>query len=583
MSIGHFSRGGKLDRLIQRGLWAHAQLAAFAIASAVAVWPRAADAQILPQVPNAGRVIEELRQPLPAPTPQKPDIRIEPPADEKTKGKDTPPFRVASFRVTGATVYSEKQLLDVLGPAGADLTLFQVQERAAQLTKFYNDHGYAVARALVPAQDVRDGIVEVRVVEGRYGNIDIRNATEVSEARIRELLGDAKEGAIVFGPALEKGVLLVSDLAGITPKATLEPGDKPGLTDLVVEIGAAKAQDYSLTLDNAGNRFTGKNRLAASFTWNGPADIGDRLSASFTTSGQLLQSLRVGYELPVGNPAFRVGPYVSHTYYRLGENFSALDANGTADSYGATFSYPLIRSAALNVRAIGALEARRLEDRVGSTGSVNNKALDLMQVGLGGDARDGFLAGALTAFQGQITGGNLKLETPTFAAIDAIGPQAAGTYSKFLANVTRIQGLSEDWRLGITYTGQWATNNLDSSEKFSVGGLTGVRAYPPGEAAGDDAQLIQLELRHQGTQIGPGQLSPFGFYDAARSRINHNPFASFATRNVRGIAGYGVGAEYAVPGMLFVRGWLAFKATSDPSTADTDRSSRFWLQTGIVF
>lgn len=556
---------------------------ALALASAVAAFAHPAYAQILPQVPNAGRVIEELRQPLPAPSLQKPDIRIEPPADDKTKGKDTPPFRVNAFRVAGATVYPEKTLLDALGPAGSELTLFQVQERAARLTKFYNDNGYAVARALVPAQDVRDGIVEIRVVEGRYGQIDIRNATDVSETRIRQLLGDAKEGAIVYAPALEKGVLLVSDLAGITPKATLEPGDKPGLTDLVLEIGAAKPMDFSLTYDNGGNRFTGQDRLSAGFTWNGPADIGDRLSASFVTSGRLLQSMRLGYELPVGNSAFRVGPYVSHTYYRLGENFSALDAHGTADSFGASFSYPLIRSAALNVRAIGALEARRLEDRVGSIGSVNNKAADLMQLGLGGDARDGFLAGALTAFQGQITGGNLKLETPAFAAVDALGPQTAGTYSKFLANVTRIQGLSETWRLGITYTGQWASTNLDSSEKFSVGGMSGVRAYPPGEAAGDDAQLVQLELRHQGAQIGPGQLSPFGFYDAARSRINHNNFALNTARNVRELAGYGFGAEYAIPGTFFVRGWVAFKATSDPSTADTDRSSRVWIQAGIVF
>jgi len=136
-------------------------------------------------VPNAGRVIEELRQPLPAPTLQTPNIRIEPPADEKKKSADTPPFRVASFRVTGATVYPEKQLLEILGPVGGELTLFQIQDRATALTKFYNDHGYAVARALVPAQDVRDGVVEIRLVEGRYGRIDIRNATEVSETRIR--------------------------------------------------------------------------------------------------------------------------------------------------------------------------------------------------------------------------------------------------------------------------------------------------------------------------------------------------------------------------------------------------------------
>ena len=527
-------------------------------------------------------MIEQLRPPPPAPVLETPDIRIEPPAADKPK-PDTPPFAVSAFRVTGATVFPERPLLDVLGPAGMSLTLSQVQERADRLTKFYNDRGYSVARALVPAQDVREGVVEIRILEGHYGRIDIRNATDVSEARIRALLGEVKEGALIHGPSLEKGILLVSDLAGIQPKATLEPGESTGLSDLVLEIGAGKAQDYSVTFDNAGNRFTGKDRLSFGFSWNSPADIGDRLSASFVTSGKLLQSGRIGYDLPIGSSGLRGGPYVSHTYYLLGANFSSLDAYGTADSYGASFSYPFIRSSALNVRGIAAGEARRLEDHVGSTGSINNKSADLLQLGVGGDVRDGFLAGALTAFQGQLTAGNLKLQTPAFAAADALTTQTQGNYTKFVANVTRIQGLSENWRLGLTYTGQWAGKNLDSSEKFSVGGLTGVRAYPPGEAAGDDAQLIQMELRHSGGALGPGRFSPFGFFDAARSRIVHNIFPSLAARNVRELAGYGLGAEWSIPGSVFVRAWLAFKATSDPSTSDTDRSPRFWLQTGVVF
>jgi hemolysin activation/secretion protein len=579
--IGQSSLGGKVYRLIQGGRRIHRHLAALACIGAAMVLSCPAIAQL---PPDAGRVIEQLRPPAPQPEIQAPDLRIEPPADEKSK-VDTPPFPVASFRVTGATVFPEPQLLDLLGPTGVSLTLFQVQERAARLTKFYNDQGYSVARALVPAQNVREGVVEIRVLEGHYGHIDIRNATDVSEARIRALLGGVKEGALIHGPSLEKGILLVSDLAGIQPKATLEPGESTGLSDLVLEIGAGKATDFAVTYDNAGNRFTGKDRLSFGFAWNSPANIGDRLSASLITSGNLLQSGRVGYDLPIGSSGLRGGPYVSHTYYLLGENFGPLDAHGTADSYGALFSYPLVRSSAMNLRAVAAGEARRLEDRVGSTGSINNKSADLVQLGIGGDARDGLLAGAITAFQGQVTAGKLKLETPLFAAADALTTQTQGNYSKFVANVTRIQGLSESWRLGFTYTGQWAAKNLDSSEKFSIGGVSGVRAYPPGEAAGDDAQLLQTELRYAGGPLGPGQFQPFAFFDAARSRIVHNGFAAatLASKNVRELAGYGVGAEWSLPGSLFVRAWQAFKATSEPATSDTDKGSRFWLQAGVVF
>jgi hemolysin activation/secretion protein len=536
---------------------------------------------LLAQVPpNAGQIQEQLRVPLPTPAGKPSEIRIAPPAAEKKA--DSMPFFVAGFRVSGVTAFSEQQLLEVLGLAGRDLTLAQVQQRADRLTKFYKDSGYVVARALVPAQEVRDGIVEIHVLEGRYGLIDIRNATDVSEHRIRDLLGEIKEGALIFGPALEKRVLLVSDLAGIHPKATLETGQATGMSDLVLEIGTGQAKEYSLSADNAGNRFTGKNRINGAFVLNSPAGIGDRLTASAITSGKGLLSMRFAYELPAGSSGLRAGPYISRTTYLLGDAFRSLDAHGTADAFGASFVFPLIRSTALNVRATATGEMRRLEDVVGATSSVNSKRAEIIQVGIGGDARDGFLAGALTAFQGTLTSGKLELDTPTVAATDAAGPLTQGGYGKVVVNVYRLQGLSESWRLGASYTGQWASKNLDASEKFSVGGLTGVRAYPLGEAAGDDVQLLQLELRHQGGALGPGQISPFGFFDAAHSRIFHNSFATSGVTNVRKLAGHGVGAEWSAPGVGYFRCWLAVKGTSDPATSDTDRKARLWLQAGLA-
>lgn len=538
--------------------------------------PLAALAQV---PPNSGRIEEQLRVPLAPPTVKPSEIRIEPSSAEKRA--DSPPFYVAGFRVSGATVFTEPQLLGVLGPAGRELTLAQVQERAHRVTNFYKHSGYVVARALVPAQDVRDGMVEIQAIEGRYGLIDIRNATDVSEHRIRDLLGEIKEGALIYGPALEERILLVSDLAGIKPKATLEPGQATGLSDLVLEIGAGQTTEFSLTADNAGNRFTGKNRLSGVFVWNSPAGVGDRLAVSAMTSGEGLLSMRAAYDLPVGSSGLRAGPYISRTTYLLGESFSSLDAHGTAETLGALLAFPLVRSSALNVRAVAAGEARRLEDVVGATDSKNRKRANLIQAGIGGDVRDDFLAGALTAFQGALTIGKLKLENSTFAAIDAAGPRTEGGYGKFVANAYRLQNLSDDWRLGASYTGQWASKNLDSSEKMSVGGLIGVRAYPLGEAPGDNVQLLQLELRYKGAQLGPAQISPYVFLDAARSRTFHDKFTS-AGKNVRNLAGYGPGAEWSMPGFGYVRFWYAFKGTSEPATSDTDRNTRFWFQAGLA-
>ena len=533
--------------------------------------------------PDAGRIQQQLRvPPAPVPAAKPPEIRIEaPPASGK--GIDTPAFHVAGFRIVGATAFPQKVLLEQLGPAGLALTLGQIQARADQLAKFYADRGYSVARALVPAQDVRDSIVEIRLLEGRYGRIDIRNATEVSESRIRSLLGEAKEGELVYGPALERGVLLIAELAGIVPKATLEPGESSGLTDLVLEIGAGRTAEYDLSFDNAGSRFTGSQRISAGLIVNSPADIGDRLTARVVTSGRELLSLRLAYEAPVGASGLRGGPYLSRTTYQLGDAFAALDASGTADALGASFTHPLIRSSAFNLRASVGGEARIVEDKVGATDTLNNKRARVLQLGLGGDARDALLAGGMTGFQLLLTRGSIALQTAALAAADAAGAGTQGGYGKLLATVNHTQALTEAWRLSVNFTGQWAWNNLDSSEKFSVGGLSGVRAYPPGEASGDQAQLVQVELRHQGFLLGPGQFAPFGFYDAAKSRINHRIHAAFAGANTRDLAGYGLGAEWTVPGGGFIRAWFARKSGSEVASADVDRASRFWTQAGLAF
>jgi len=509
------------------------------------------------------------------------DIRIEPP---KPGAKvDTPPFFVAKFRITGATVFPEEELLGILGAAGEPLTLGQVQERADRLTKFYNSHGYSVARALVPAQDVREGIVDIRIIEGRYGRIEIRNATEISESRILALLDGVKEGALVHGPMLERGVLLVSDLAGVRPKATLEPGAATGLTDLVLELGTGKQVEHDITADNAGSRYTGRNRLTVGMAINSPADIGDRILGRFITSGHELASYRLGYELPVGGSGLRGGPYVARTTYTLGDTFADLDASGTANIFGGALVYPLIRSSVLNLRTTVSAEKRKLEDRVKATSTDFDRTAKVFQAALGGEMRDDLLGGAITSFQGQYTHGRLSLGSPEMSALDSLAAKVEGNYSKYSVNVFRVQGLNEDWRITMNYAGQWSNTNLDSSEKFSIGGLAGVRAYPPGEAAGGDIQLVQLELHYSGFPLGTGQFSPFVFYDAARSKINHNVFSGFAGDNTRKLSGYGVGTEWTVPGNLFVRTWYARKAGNEPALAEPDRKDRFWFQAGIFF
>ena len=85
-------------------------------------------------------------------------------------------FAVNSLQVTGETRFSAAKLVAVSGfQPGQQFTLYDLQVMAAKITNYYNQRGYFVARAYLPPQDITNGVVTIAVIEGRYGQVSLRN------------------------------------------------------------------------------------------------------------------------------------------------------------------------------------------------------------------------------------------------------------------------------------------------------------------------------------------------------------------------------------------------------------------------
>jgi hemolysin activation/secretion protein len=94
--------------------------------------------------------------------------------------------------------------------------------------------------------------------------------------------------------------------------------------------------------------------------------------------------------------------------------------------------------------------------------------------------------------------------------------------------LSRLQRLTNADTLSLAVSGQVANKNLDSSEKFSLGGATGVRTYPQGEADGNEGYLASVELRHNLNDA----LQAILFYDTGAIRINQTPFGVVASNTL---------------------------------------------------
>ncbi|MBS0344574.1 MAG: ShlB/FhaC/HecB family hemolysin secretion/activation protein, partial [Proteobacteria bacterium] len=77
-------------------------------------------------------------------------------------------FKLNDLRLNGAQALPADALNAVTQPyIGRTVTLSDLEQLAGAITQLYRDRGYFLAQAVVPVQTVRDGVVEISIIEGR--------------------------------------------------------------------------------------------------------------------------------------------------------------------------------------------------------------------------------------------------------------------------------------------------------------------------------------------------------------------------------------------------------------------------------
>jgi hemolysin activation/secretion protein len=523
------------------------------------------------QLPTAG---SQMQQIPPAPMPQKmaPKVMLAPVGAAATP-LDASGVKIVVKRlsVSGSKAYSEAELLAVAGfAAGSELSLADLRAMAAKIAAFYHRNGYFLAQAFLPAQDIKDGAVTIAVLDGRYGKVTLRNGSGVSDELANGLLGGLNTGDMVAVEPLENRLLLLSDLPGVQVKSTLVPGASVGASDLIVELTPGQRVSGSIDADNAGNRYTGANRIGATVNLNDPTGHGDVATLRVLTSGSGLNYARISYQTQIGKA--KVGVAYSDLRYELGREFAPLGANGTAKIASVYGNYPLIRSRNTNLYAQMNFDTKRFEDKVDSTASVTDKKARVLNTSLYGDHRDGLGGGGLNNFALTWSTGEIDLQTPSLRAFDAASAGSNGHYNKLGFNAGRLQSVTDAVSLYGAINGQLASKNLDVSEKMELGGMYGVRAYPEGEAYADQGYVLNLEAR----MAVSNRMQLIGFVD--HGSVTTNKDAWTVGPNRRTLSGAGIGLSWADNNNFVVKAYYAHKLGNEKALSAPDSAGRFWIQ-----
>ncbi len=542
-------------------------------------------------LPDAGRLLEDSRKDGTRLPPRRDALPgFTEPVKPALKAPASLQVRVSGFRISGLTAIPEEEIKAVLVPfTGKVLGLAQLEAAADAVTRLYRSRGFFLARAYLPQQDIRDGIVEIAVLEGRLGQVRVKTA---GSARLlqavaeRTIASRQQPGSLVEESGLERSLLLLNDLPGVIAQSSLSPGATVGTTDLGVEISEGGLVSGSVDLDSYGNRFTGEARLGAQINLLDPSGYGDAATLRAQASSGLA-SVRGANTLPIGADGFSLTVSGSALRYELCCDFAPLRAKGTAAELRLNASYPLIRSRSGNLYLSGGYAAKALFNET-IAGTTSDRTVRNASMGVSGDRRDAFGGGGLNSAATGVTSGKANLNgfAPDRAA-DDVTARTQGSFSKINYTLARLQRITDSVNLFANFTGQLANKNLDSAEKFSLGGPYGVRGYPTGESVGDEGQLLNAELRWE---FRPRwQLA--GFIDHGRIRLHRNEWANWQGGNTiisnqYSLSSAGVTLGYTRPGDFALRAMWAQPLGSNPgrdpaSGNDSDnrhQGNRLWLQ-----
>lgn len=510
------------------------------------------------QVPDAGQALRESAPAQPMRLAPPASVALPPAAVTTADAPSGPSFILNAIQFKGNTVFSDAELQALVRDAiGQPTTFAQLKLLAARITAHYRAANFILTDTMVPAQEIDGGKVEMSVLEGRLGRVRTERLNEVPvpDSVIDAIAAGLPTGRPLTQGELERAVLMLSDMPGMATQASLESGDVAGTYDLVIEAKAAPRTSLSVDVDNQGSRSTGRYRIGALGRINGPFGRGDNLDLRVLNSfGKGLTFGRLSYETPLGPPGLRVSLALGRVQYELGHDFAALDAYGSADVAELALSYPLLRGRLQNLFAKVSLEHKQLNDRIGAVQLDSRKRVQNLGAGLVYERRDqylggGFVSGALTAYAG-----NLAIRSAADLALDQgeFGRHTNGHYARATYSLSRLQYLSPRLSAYLALAGQWSNRNLDSADKIAAGGPRTVRAYPASAGIGDEAQVVNAELRWS---VG-GDTSLSAFYDAGRVRANRTPYAAETNRQT--LSGAGFGLYQNLPSSMALRASVAW-------------------------
>lgn len=426
---------------------------------------------------------EKIQEKVEAPIEKEAEEVVEPLPEEET-------ILISDIIVEGVTLVSQEDIEEVVSQfEGKNLSLKDMQKVADLVTDLYRTRGYATSRAYLPPQTIKDGVLIIRVVEGRVGQIDIEGNRWFKSSILEKKILVKSQEPFDYA-ALQKSLVFINEHPDRTARAVLVPGKEPGTTDIVIDVEDRFPFHIGFEYNNFGSHYIERDTMALVLEHNNFLGFDDKVYFKFQTSERSHYTLKnLRYLFPVSNDC-EAGLYFIRNKVQLAHEFRDVDARGDSEVYGVFLNKGLVLLPNVDARLNLGFDYKKIKNFLLGF-ETSRDDIRVLKTGIDLDFMDRW--GRNLVLIELDTGIPRMWGALTAKDIHSSRVGSGGRFLKWLLNVYRLQPLPLDSSFLAKINAQFSNYNLVASEQFQIGGATSVRGFPPAEFSGDSGLYTAAE------------------------------------------------------------------------------------------
>jgi hemolysin activation/secretion protein len=454
------------------------------------------------QVPAVPSGVLPSQEPLPVPEFRKPapDLLRLPPV--KPPEADRPPTviraLVREIRITGNTVVPTEELERIAAPfENRELTNTDLEELRQRLTRHYIELGYINSGAVIPDQKIVDGVVEIRIIEGRLTRTEIEGTVHFEKDYFSDRI------ALRAGPPLnirdleQQLQILLRHPMVKSMNAQVVPGERPGEAVLRAQVEEAPRYDLAAVIDNKMAPSLGDAKLTLLGTVNNLTGRGDQLGAELGYADGIPYDIKLRYRIPINARDTALDVHYDKTKAVVVESpFDVLDIQSKLETVGMEISHPVYRTPSEQLVLAAVLERRETNTTLlgvpfsFSPGVQDGKAV-VSVLRLVGDYLDRGRAQVIAARS------TINVGLNAFGSTINSGDVPDSQFVSWLGQFQWVRRLSEERgdQIRLRADLQLTNDALLPVEQYAVGGLDSVRGYRSFQLLRDYGYTASLEYR----------------------------------------------------------------------------------------